>query len=113
VSQYLGGLYRVILSSDGKSVVPESNPPIPLLDGSGLSVAQALSGELIEARIRSNQVWLHLPVERNTSFLVIKSVYPYRDGSAGGSSLHIYGKNLIQNGASPTITVGVNLVLLP
>jgi Glucose / Sorbosone dehydrogenase/IPT/TIG domain len=106
VSQHQGGLYRVILSSDGQSVIPESNPPIPLLDGYGLSVAQAPSGELIEARISSNQIWFHQPVERSTSSLVIKSVFPHRGGSAGGSSLQIYGKNLIQNGAAPSITVG-------
>jgi glucose/arabinose dehydrogenase len=106
VSQHQGGLYRVILSSDGRTVIPESNPPLPLIDGYGLSVTQAPSGELMEARINSNQIWYHVPVEPATTKMVVQSVFPNRGGTVGGSSLQIFGKHLIQSGVLPSVTVG-------
>lgn len=106
VSQYQGPLYRIILSSDGKSVIPASSPAFPLVGENGLDVVQAPSGELIEIRLEANQIWFHRPIEPPTTNVAVLSVFPYRGGEAGGSTLHVYGKNLNKNGSQVSVTVG-------
>lgn len=106
ISKYNGGAYRVILTPDGKGVMPQSDPALLLVDGQGLDITQAPSGEMIEVRYGKARIWYHRPKETTTNALVVNSVFPRRGGEAGGSSLHIFGRNFDKNGASPTVTVG-------
>jgi hypothetical protein len=105
-SKYNGSLHRVILSADGKTVVPASNPALPLVGDVGLAVAQAPSGELLEARFQDGDVFFHRPVEAATDATLITGVFPYRGVRAGGNTLHIYGSNLNKSGQTPTVRVG-------
>jgi len=104
ISKYNGGTFRVILTRDGKGVIPEANPPLPLVGDKGLDITQAPSGEIIEARYEAGKVWFHRPIEAETNALVLKSVFPRRGGRAGGSSLHLFGRNFDKG--TPTVTVG-------
>lgn len=104
-SKYKGGLYRVILTADGEAVIPQSNPPLPLVGNLGLGVTQAPDGTLVEIRHADNSVWIHRPKETATTKLIAKSVFPRRGGRAGGTPLTIYGVNLNKNG-NPTVRVG-------
>jgi glucose/arabinose dehydrogenase len=104
-SQYKGALHRVILSADGKDVLPASNPALPLVGGTGLAVTQAPSGELLEARYHDGHVYFHRPVEAATNATIVTGVFPYRGARPGGSTLHIYGSNLNHTG-TPTVRVG-------
>lgn len=104
-SKYTGALYRTILTSNGRSVSPQTNPPLPIVGDYGLDVTQAPGGELIEVRYQDSDIFFHRPVEPNTSAVKLLSIFPHRGPLAGGSSLHLYGKNLNKNG-TPTVTVG-------
>jgi IPT/TIG domain/Glucose / Sorbosone dehydrogenase len=105
-AKYLGSLYRVILTPDGKGVIPQSNPAIELLgdyDPQALSLTQAPDGTIISCSVGSNMLSFHKPNELPTTAMQVKSVFPRRGGQAGGNTLTIFGVNF---GASPTVTVG-------
>jgi glucose/arabinose dehydrogenase len=106
-SKYTDGLYRIILTPDGKGVEPESKVPIELAGDATLDVTQHPDGTLFDARLPSNAIHYYKPVETDTSTVVVKSVYPRRGGVAGGSKLTIYGKNLDKNG-NTKVKVGNN-----
>jgi IPT/TIG domain len=103
LSKYQGGLYRVILSPDGRSVVPSSNPAISLAGGIGFALTQAPNGNLIDARYVKSEVYCYKPKESVTNNLVVKSVFPRRGGLPGGSKLMVFGENF---SAGATVTVG-------
>lgn len=105
-SKYGGALHRVILSGDGRSVLPISNPALPLVGDFSLAVTQAPMGELIEARYEEGHIFFHRPIETSTAETQIKGVFPYRGSRSGGSILTVYGVNLNKNGLTPTILVG-------
>lgn len=101
--KYKSGLYRSVLISDGYEVHPLSVPGIPLLGGSGLAVAQAPNGNLIEIRYIANALFVSRPIEPKSSSLKVNSVFPTRGSVVGGTILKIYGVNFGQNGASVTV----------
>jgi len=103
-SKYQGVLYRVILKPDGQSVIPQSDPPIPLTGGMGMDVTQAPDGTLIECRLSSNNLAYHQPIEPATSAMQVKSVFPTRGPLQGGNILDIYGVNFAASGS--TVQVG-------
>ena len=107
VSRYKQGLLRVILTTNGLGVIPQSIPPLSLIGDDGIDVTQAPNGNLIEVRLSSNALYYHKPNEALTAALKVKSVFPRRGGSAGGIALSIYGVNL-NAGTGRTVTVGGN-----
>jgi len=104
LAKYGGSLYRVILSPDGRSVIPASDPAINLGGQDSLSIAQAPDGTIISANYNQNNLFYYAPIEPATSQMSIKSVFPRRGALAGGSTLHIYGVNFATG--TPTVTVG-------
>lgn len=104
VAKFMGDLSRVILTPNGRGVVPQSVPPILLSEANGLDVVQAPAGELIEVSLADNSVFVHAPVEEETGELVVLSTFPRRGPIAGGSTLTVYGKNF--GAGSPTVQVG-------
>ena len=105
VSRYKNGLFRAILSRDGKSIIPDSTPLIPLVGAAGLDVTMAPNGNLVEVRLSSNSLGVHVAKEAASKVLQVKSIFPRRGGQAGGTKLTIYGINL-GNNTSTTVTVG-------
>ena len=105
-SKYGQGIKRVILTSDGMGVIPQTDPPIDLVGDQGLGLTMAPDGSLIEVRYPLNEVWLHRPDEPARGDLWVNAVFPRRGGQAGGGTLTVYGANLTKNGPSPTVTVG-------
>lgn len=105
-SKYNGALHRIILADDGKSVIPESTPALPLVGDKSLALAQAASGEIIEIRYEDADVFFHRAIEPDTQAMEVTGVFPYRGTQDGGTTLHVYGKNLKNGGAAPTVTVG-------
>jgi IPT/TIG domain/Glucose / Sorbosone dehydrogenase len=103
LSGYKQELYRVILTTDGQSVHPFSNPAKPLTGNDGLAVTQAPDGTLVEARYESNKTFTHKPIEPPSSVMAVKSVFPHRGRLAGNSKLMIFGVNF---SGSPTVTIG-------
>ena len=99
-------MYRVILSPDGKSVVPQSNPPLSLIGKKGLGVAQAPDGSLVQVQYSVNEVWVFIPSEAASSNVRVNAVWPRRGPQAGGSTLTVYGRNLKQTGKTTTVKVG-------
>lgn len=106
VSRYKNGLFRAILTPDGTSIIPDSIPLIPLVGAAGLDVTMAPNGNLIEVRLPSNSLGLHVAKEAPVTVLQVKAVFPRRGGQAGGNKLTIYGVNL-GSGTSTTVTIGV------
>jgi len=106
-SKYTQGLFRVILKPDGLGVVPQSDPPLKIVDASdkGLGITQAPDGSIVEVRQPTGEIWIHQPDEPETASLIAKSCHPRRGGQAGGNKLTIYGVNLRKNG-EPTVNVG-------
>jgi hypothetical protein len=104
-SKFTDGLFRIILSPDGNSVQPSSNPAISLGGDNGLAVTQAPNGNLIDARYSASECYVFIPNESASSVLSVKSVFPRRGGLAGGTTLNIFGVNF---SGSPTVTVGGN-----
>ena len=104
IAKFMGGLSRVILTPNGRSVVPQSVPPIPLNDANGLDVIQAPGGELIEVSLADNSIFVHEPIEEDTGKMTLLSVFPRRGGYSGASTLTLYGKNF--ETGTPTVTVG-------
>lgn len=112
VSKYTGALYRVILDTDGRSVIPESENAIKIFNQqgksvgwAGLDVAQSPSGTLAEVRYEDNVIYYHKPLETPSSDLFVHGVYPRRGNFQGGFTLQVYGINF---SGSPTVTVGGN-----
>jgi IPT/TIG domain/Glucose / Sorbosone dehydrogenase len=105
LSKYNSELYRVILSPDGTTVNPYTDPAVPLVGNGGLAVTQAPDGSLIDARHTEGSCYVYKPVESTSSAMDIKSVFPRRGGLAGGSQLMIFGVNF---GGSPNVTIGGN-----
>ena len=105
VSRYKNGLYRAVLSPNGKIIVPDTIPLIPLVGAAGLDVTMAPNGNLIEVRLSSNSLGLHVAKETAVPVLQVKAVFPRRGGQAGGTKLTLYGINLGSN-TSTTVTVG-------
>jgi IPT/TIG domain len=105
LSKYKEELYRVVLSNDGNSVNPFSNPAVPLAGYGGLAVTQAPDGSLVEARHVAGTIYIQKPVEPPSSAMDIKSVFPRRGRLAGNSKLMIFGVNF---SGSPIVDVGGN-----
>lgn len=103
VSKYTDGLFRIILSPDGTSVIPQSIPALPLVGDNGLDVTQAPDGTLIEVRIATKNIYVHKPQEPPTTELRVHSVFPRRGGNAGGYNFSLYGVNLSNDAV---VTVG-------
>jgi Glucose / Sorbosone dehydrogenase/IPT/TIG domain len=103
-AKYQGSLYRIVLSPDGKSVIPQSDPYIELtVDVDALDVNQAPDGTLISSSLDRNAIYFHKPIELATTQLKVFSVFPRRGGQSGGNVLQIYGVNF----KNPiTVTVG-------
>jgi IPT/TIG domain/Glucose / Sorbosone dehydrogenase len=104
VSKYKDGLFRIIVSSDGNSVVPNSKPAIALSGDNGLAVTQAPNGNLMDARYTTNECYVYIPGEPSSTTLKVFSIFPRRGGLAGGTTIRIYGANF--NGTSTQVTVG-------
>lgn len=110
-SVYQGPLLRVIMKPNGEEVIPESNPPLLLVNqrdstavgSDGLDVTQAPNGNLIEARLSVSSLYVHKPSEEPTSEMSVKGVFPSRGGLFGGSVLDVAGVNF---SSSATVTVG-------
>jgi len=105
-SKYTSKLYRVILRPDGKSVIPQPDPPISLMGKKGLGVTQAPDGSLVQVQYSIDELWVFRPNEVPTSDVKVNSVFPRRGGLAGGSTLTLYGTNLKQTGKTTTVSVG-------
>ena len=99
-------MWRVILSPDGKSVIPQSNPPLSLVGKKGLGVVQAPDGSLVQVQYNVNEIWVFSPSEAASSTVRVNSVWPRRGPQAGGSTLTVYGRNLKQTGKTTTVRVG-------
>lgn len=106
VSKYNDVLYRIILTPDGTAIAPESNKPIKLAGVKGLDVTQAPDGSLIELSLSNDALYLIKPDEAPSVAVAVKSVFPWRGGKAGGTTLTVHGVNLNKNGATPTVTAG-------
>jgi Malectin domain/IPT/TIG domain len=98
-------LYRAILSSDGRAVLPEANPPFLMTSDGGLDVTQGPSGELYTAKYKGGKVRVLMPIEPSSDALSLKSVFPRRGHVSGGTTLHVYGKNFDLYGV-PLVQVG-------
>lgn len=93
-AKYQGSLYRIVLSPDGNSVIPQSNPYIELTpDVDALDVTQAPDGTLVSTSLDRNAIYYHKPIEEATTEMKILSVYPRRGGQSGGNTLQLYGVN--------------------
>ena len=101
-------MYRVILAPDGKSVIPQSNPPLALIGKKGLGVVQAPDGSLVQVQYSVNELWVFIPSEAASSAVRINAVFPRRGPQAGGSTLTVHGRNLKQSGKTTTVKVGTS-----
>jgi hypothetical protein len=93
-AKYQGSLLRIILTPNGKGVIPQSDPAIQLTpDVDALDVTQAPDGTLISTSLDQNALYFHKPIETATTKVQIKSVFPRRGGRTGGNILMIFGEN--------------------
>jgi glucose/arabinose dehydrogenase len=108
-AQYQGGLYRTVLSSDGRSVLPESTPPV-LLTGEGtLDITQGPDGSMFDTRYLDNTVYYYKPFEFFApSVPTMYTVFPRRGSVFGGNLLTIYGVNLWSSITTTKILMGDN-----
>ena len=111
VSKYEDELYRIILAPDGNSVIPSSIPAIEIGGNSGLAVAQAPNGNLIDVRFETNNLFVYKPIEPPATQLTVYSIFPRRGGLAGGSTITIYGKNF--DGPSVQVLIGTSVCSNP
>jgi hypothetical protein len=111
VSKYKDGLYRIVLSRDGNSVIPTSIPAIELIGDGGLAVTQAPNGNLFEARFDTNSIYVYRPIEPLSTQMVINTIYPRRGGLVGGSTLSIFGANFL--GSQIVVFVGTSICSNP
>lgn len=105
--KYKKSLYRVILTEDGRGVIPQSIPPIKLVGNNCLDVTQAPDGRLVDARYLTGALFYYKPNEPSTSAMKVKGVFPRRGSVAGGSNLHIFGVNFGSSNNSSTLYVTV------
>jgi IPT/TIG domain/Glucose / Sorbosone dehydrogenase len=103
LSKYNSVLFRVILSPDGSTINPYTEPAVPLAGFGGLAVTQTPDGSLIDVRHTNGEVHVFKPVEAPSSALDIKAVFPKQGVLAGGTELMIFGVNF---SGSPTVTIG-------
>lgn len=101
VGRYKGGLFQVVLSKDGKSVVSK---PSLLKPECGIDVIQGPDGTIFCSQNSKGQILYHTPSEKASDSLQVKSVIPRRGPNSGGSTLSLYGENF--NGDYLTVTVG-------
>ena len=103
-----GGLYRTILSADGRSVLPESDPPVLLSGENTLDIVQGPDGTLFDTRYLSNAVYYYKPFIFGSSGTspIIYSVHPRRGTITGGTVVTIYGINLFTTSTTTTILLG-------
>jgi IPT/TIG domain/Glucose / Sorbosone dehydrogenase len=100
--KYTDGLFRIVLTPDGREVVPESDPILSLQGDSGLDITQAPNGVLIQTRLPTEDLTLFVPIEVDNGELEVKSVFPRRGGEAGGNKLDIYGTHFDLGGVDNT-----------
>jgi hypothetical protein len=103
------GLYRTILSSDGRSVLPESDPPVLLSGDDTLDIAQGPDGSLFDTRYLSGAVYYYQPFVVSSSSgtsPTIYSIYPRRGPVSGGTTVTIYGVNVWSASTSTKILLG-------
>ena len=110
--KYKGALLRTVLSSDGLSANALTIPGLTLLGRSGLDVAQAPNGNLIEIRYTSNNIFVSRPIETTTAAIRVNSVFPTRGSVAGGTKLRIYGWNFGTSSTATTIMIGGSTCLI-
>lgn len=77
---------------------------MPLVGTSGLSVAQAPDGTLVECRVSLNSLQYHKPIEPPSDAMSVKSIFPTRGPMAGGTVLDVYGVNFVPGNV--TIEIG-------
>ena len=111
VSKYEDELYRIILAPDGNSVIPSSIPAIEIGGNSGLAVAQAPNGNLIDVRYDASSLFVYKPVEPTSAQLMVYSVFPRRGGVAGASTMSIYGANF--GGSAIKVLIGTSICSNP
>jgi IPT/TIG domain len=92
------------LTPDGKRVVPQSDPALPLVGDNMLSVTQAPDGSLVDTRYLVNSIFVHKPIENPHEKVVVYGVLPRRGSQAGGYNLSIYGVNFHKG--NPSVLVG-------
>jgi Glucose / Sorbosone dehydrogenase/IPT/TIG domain len=111
VSKYKDGLFRIVLSTDGSSVVTTSIPAIALTGDGGLAVTMAPNGNLLEARFETGAIYVHRPIEPMSSETKIYTVFPRRGGLAGGTTIKIYGTNFVPS--KMVVYIGTSLCMNP
>lgn len=108
ISRWKGEIYNAKLSNDGLSTEtgPSDYPP-KLIEEGALDIVQGPDGALFTAKHSGSAIKFYAPVEEQSSGLKVKSVFPRRGSSNGGSSLTIYGDHLYTFGF-PSVNVGGN-----
>jgi hypothetical protein len=102
-------IYRVILTDDGKAVLPDLEmTALPMQMGNlGLDITLAPNGNIIEMRYPLNTIQYYQPLEAPTTRTIVKTVFPPRGPNAGGNILSIYGVNLNNTSSGPIrVSVG-------
>lgn len=102
VGQFVGVLWRVILSQDGLSA---PNGPIVLDPQGGLDVTQGPDGTLFVADVGAGKVTYLIPDEAPSLVTVVKASWPRRGPLSGGNVLTVYGE-LLTLGGNPKVSVG-------
>ena len=106
---YQGGLYRTVLSTDGRSVLPESNPPVLLTGDGTLDITQGPDGSLFDTRYNAHNVFVYKPFDFFVpSIPTIYTVFPRRGIISGGNLLTIYGVNLWTSSSTTKILMDGN-----
>jgi Malectin domain/Glucose / Sorbosone dehydrogenase/IPT/TIG domain len=110
---YKGGLYRTILSADGRSVLPESIPPVLITGEGALDITQGPDGTIVDTRYLAQSVFYYKPFEFFVSNVpTILSVFPRRGSVNGGTILTLYGYNLWTGSSNTKILMGNNECIL-
>lgn len=104
--KYKSGLLRTVLSPNGLTANPLTVPGLKLVGQSGLDVAQAPNGNLIEVRYLTSSLYVSRPIETKTAAIRVNAVFPTRGGLAGGTLLRIYGWNFGSIASDITVTIG-------
>lgn len=107
----IGGLYRAVLTQDGRAIVGEASPPFLMTSDGGLDITQGPSGQLYTAKYKGGKVRFLKAQEPSTDELTLNSVFPRRGHVAGGTTLHLFGENFNTHGI-PSIVVGDKICLL-
>lgn len=108
-ARYQGGLYRTVLSEDGRSVIPESIPPVLLTGDDTLDVTMGPDGSMFDTRYASDAVYHYKPFDFFTpTNPTIYTVFPRRGSVEGGQTLTVYGVNLWSSSTTTKIMMGEN-----